>query len=402
MSEATPTQTDSEPTPAELLARYDGNKRAEATATRQPVARAAWSLSSSDPVAHKDNGLLSIVSLDPSSGGLIMDTYGYGETVAVQTRGKAVASALRDAVEGVYWHEKSALGVARTGVLAFADKKTLRKASTTLKKAKDPDVAYDSFSTSGKRLDFRSHQTHGYRFPIVTEILAHKFYTPNDMDDTSIHQWGNLFGLDAKTSSGMYRLFATGAETEPRPHSIVKGIENNERNAISLSVYSTSKSACKSYDAAESLLNHCEALTALDPLMRERNVLQGVLTEMKFQNRKAAFITARIQNVCGLRDNTDLWILDGFSADVIEGSTLKSIGFSGDTMTAQISVPKRNGTFLTQNERTYKPFYVLGKPFFAVTFSSAGSDWSEADTGERIEGREVPLAIALAGAPTAA
>ena len=386
---------------ADNIHSYDGRKRAEATRTQQPVQRADWSTFAPDPLGATGTGQLSIVSIDPISGALVMATYVHEEpTTPVITRGKRIAIALRDAVEGVYWHNKSEPNVPLTGVIAFADKKSLRTAAKVLQKAKAPDVAYDSFSTAGRRLEFRTHLSFGFRFPIITDGLTHKFYTPNDTDDTNIHQWGNLFGLDAKTPDGLYRLFATAAESESRPHKIIRGIENNERNAISLSVYATAKAACKSYDATEQLLTHCEAIVALDPRLRERNVLQGTLTEMKFQSRKHSYVTVRINSTCNLRENSDVWVIDGKSNEVIE-SSVKSIGFVTDTLTGNLATPRSHGSsFLLYNEKSYKSLFVLAKPFFASAYTKAGNDWSAKDAGEQIEGREVPLAIALAGAPT--
>ena len=396
--------TSSDLSVADNLSSYDGRKRAEATRTQQPVRRADWSTFADDPVKTLGAGLLSIVFIDPMNGALVMATYVNGEkNKPVVTRGKAIAVALRDAVEGVYWGNKPESSVPLTGVLAFADKKSLRSAAKVLKKAKAPDVAYDSFSTAGRRLEFRTHLPFGFRFPIITDGLTHKFYTPNDTDDTSIHQWGKLFGLDAQTPDGLYRLFATASESEKRPHEIVRGIEINERNAISLSVYATAKAACKSYDSTEQLLSNCEALIALDPRLRERNVLQGTLTKMKFQNRKSMYVTVRIESTCNLRENTDVWVIDGNSNEVIE-SSIKGIGFVTDTLTGKLSSPRSGGlTFLSFNEKTYKSLYVLPKPFFAFGANRIGTtsnDWSAKNAGEQIEGREIPLVIALAGAPT--
>lgn len=326
------------------------------------------------------------------------------ETETARGADAAAADLLADSANQLYWGEKGDETVDRA--IIFADSATVRLASnmlldgaTSRKPSEDPKYA------AGRRFAYRASQPHGYRLVVLTDLLNDRFYAPVGVDVRNIDDWADAFGVKAD-ARGLARLAHIATETDTEPSkvasSLLNAVRSNERNALALAVFKKLELACAAFEAAGKMIEAVESIHSIDPLLAQRNNLSGASTSVTYSGYQSNAARIRINGNCNFKEGEDVWLASE-KGSTIYPFRVSRIYLQGDVLHADLAPGyASNGLTKWQNgaARSGEAMRVMSSYFFNHGGArTAERVWSPHEPNARVEGREVPVSIAVAGAP---
>ncbi|MPV50048.1 hypothetical protein GCG21_08525 [Pseudactinotalea sp. HY160] len=252
------------------------------------------------------------------------------------------------------------------------------------------------------------------RFVVLTEALARKFFLPAALDEDSLEDWMEAFGMRrTRTFANLRSLLlmvyrGPGGldaqdrhlpDAEPNMGSVSRPAAVSESYLMGASRGRSLEGQCSQFSTVTSITNRWDFLVNSDPLGRRAAELDGrVFTAQSgispttlqvtspFVAREGKAIIALPQHrPVGPRDLSDTL-------------TVEEIAVSPDG-TTEIRINHRSAHVVAGGQ----PVQFIAAPFMPSYMGAPGKKWTARESEGTVTApvRQVPLAITLAGAPTA-
>lgn len=265
-----------------------------------------------------------------------------------------------------------------------------------------------------KTLAYRSALSHSGFLPVLTQALAQRFWAPAAIDDTSLLEWADLFGVGQATAPERFGRLLVATLDGPQNVKYVKSLLNSEKFGTLSSQYSGALSASKAFRNANAVQTAHAAIVATDPLLAEFNMLSGDVAKVRIVKGTEQTFTARVSDPFKMKAGSDVLLFDVDSeVGKTSEATLTAVDYTpgDDALLARFSKGKRhNKTWWLVKEATanHRPLYAVTVPFISggQRVNITGRWLRSAQASEALGqeqptrvGRQVPADVALAGAP---
>lgn len=298
--------------------------------------------------------------------------------------------------------------------LIAADTRTMNRI-VTLATDEARDAPSGDWSAANVRNALRYGRGMAYpaRVVVLTEALARKFYLPDTGNQNVLADWLSAFGYapGAAVGIGMARLLAaaqsTSDETTPSVEKLKSEVIRNEALGMNSAQYSGLRSQTVSYRYAERHAVAAAALMSLDPVLATRNELAGVLHRVAIRLQGAQEIQAALGGGFSIREGREVVLIDPqtFRATEFRLSKVRVVDEpGGKVLVGTFSGARSRRVTDFTGAKAYPHLLAVEAPFIARSGESGAKRWTQTAEQRKAEHprpvREVPLDIALAGAPT--
>lgn len=252
------------------------------------------------------------------------------------------------------------------------------------------------------------------RFVVLTEALTRKFFLPTGLDEDRLEDWMEAFGMRrARTFANLRRLLVMVyrgrgglsvedhelPESEPAMSAVARPVAVNESYLMGTSRSRSLEGQCSQFSDVTAITNRWGFLVESDPLGRRMAELDGRVFTAEATD---TWNRLRVTTPFVAREGKQVMVLP--PDRIVSGRDLK------DSLRVEaVSVEPNGQTYLSLSGIGVLPPNVTQWQFCQVPFmpsfmGSAGKRWTsqESDASTSRPVRQVPLAITLAGAPTAA
>ena len=262
----------------------------------------------------------------------------------------------------------------------------------------------NDFKALGRRLRISRGLPVSLKLPLLTDALSYRYWLPDTLAENSFEDWADAFGVKGPSTGITMRSLITLAQKGQRPtalryESTVKAMEGMERKIMDQAAWGGISSDCYVYSMLEGFSAKANGLRAIDPGLLEMHMIDGQACRIVPMNADAREFSASVSSPFKLKEGKRVRLTDG--KEVVEVD-LRALRFGGGALHAVFSQPSSRGSGLLMVSRARK----LEAPLYAVdgVFESFGSGpknkrWLGDDV-PRLTGRDVPLDVLLAGAPT--
>lgn len=252
----------------------------------------------------------------------------------------------------------------------------------------------------------------------VADVLARKMWLPLDMDPADIGSWAAALGFDPSDPKAIRDLLALAGTGEGSTfHTEMRGqIARREDRLLRASRSLSPRMQAVSYAASRTIHDAWEAIERTDVLLRGRGQINGDVvhcTDLRPAST-AAHIAARVNGLSKLSAVREIGyttvdgrygiaVLAGLGFDAASGQMTALLARSGknDLVKGSPTAGKLGWDMLHAAMESGEPVWVTGKPFlvgYEVQETRWNSPWLAAQAPPIV--RDMPLAIAVAGAPT--
>ncbi|WP_375000089.1 hypothetical protein [Aeromicrobium sp. CTD01-1L150] len=236
-------------------------------------------------------------------------------------------------------------------------------------------------------------------YPILTDLLTHLWWLPQGRDETKLNQWAQAFNVQADRPTTIRRLFGEFAYDETPTFSMVSALARAEAWGMAAGQWRSLSASCAAFKNAEQYTDLVEAITALDRQLAERNVIARSTNIIDIGSARArdddGRLTLRRASVeegifsHKLRSRLLLNPLDPNSGAHCRSSLEK----------VDVAADESIHLLLGENRRLREGRYLVAKEPFTGGMNRSTARWSDRTQPGRVR-RDVPLDVALAGAPS--
>lgn len=253
-------------------------------------------------------------------------------------------------------------------------------------------------------LEYRSALPTSAYLPVLTEALASRYWLPGAGSLDDLAEWDAAFDHGHPTGSPLaFDYLADRAFDGAMDEKLFKALCGAEKYGSRAACSGASHSANSAFGQAGRVTDAYAAMLAVDPTLRDRNIVSGVVSKIRIHQIKSDRIEADIEDPGKLRDGSSVLLFDGVSyANKVE-VTLKEVEFHNDRLMAVLSKPNRNNSrhYVTQSaHEQHRPLYLTPAPFLSITRTPRNKRWSS-EVEDRNLAVDIPVDIALAGMPVA-
>lgn len=248
------------------------------------------------------------------------------------------------------------------------------------------------------------------KLPVLTDALAARYWLPDGRDEASFDDWAEAFGAAGPSRAITMRSLISLARDGIRPESLgfdktVSGLEGVERRAMETSLYSGASADCELFSLLERHGAKEAGLRVLDPGLLEMHKIDGQVCRVAPLGLTDSTFTAKVSSPFKLKEGRGgVRMTDG--KNVFDGS-LDSLRYGDGVLHAVFGFPQRGKNkelsrrMVREAHRGDSVLYAAEPVFEAVSSSLINKRWLGGDV-ETVSGRQVPLAVMLAGAPAVA
>jgi hypothetical protein len=256
----------------------------------------------------------------------------------------------------------------------------------------------------GRRLRISRGLPVSVKLPVLTEALAYRYWLPDGLDEGSFEDWAQAFGVKGATTNLTMRSLVALAADGQRPSGLkyeqgIKGLEDLERKIMDQAKWGGISNDCAVYSMLESVSAKASGLRTLDPGLLDQHAIDGQVCKIVPMNSDSREFSASVSSPFKLKEGRKARLTDG--KDVVEVD-LRALRFGEGALHAVFSQPARGGSgplMVSRAKALTAPLYALDGVFEAFGSGPKNRRWLS-QTVEPLTGREVPLDVVLAGAPT--
>lgn len=285
-----------------------------------------------------------------------------------------------------------------TGSTVVADEATFSQVWKLATAAPLPDAR-------SRRMKILKSLDSSTKLPILTRALARRYWLPADKDETDLGDWAEAFNLRAPSTSLTMKALIERASTSRCPQGEYERdfdrMATHEASILEGAQYTGIRSDCSIFSRLQSHEALQKGLRLRDRGLLPLHVLDGQACRIVPMNVNEFTFTASVSSPFKMKEGSVLQILD--TAGSITETRLESLRFGSGEMHAVFKTPtaRSGGRSLVEDAKRQKSsLYVVEKPFDLPGKGLKNRRWFEKEIPV-IEGREVPMDILLAGAPTA-
>lgn len=225
---------------------------------------------------------------------------------------------------------------------------------------------------------------------ILTSALARRFHAPTGIHTGQIGDWSKAFGLNIGWDA-LYKLALACADGSPQQDQMKylrSGLLALHRGADTIQhfVHISNDQAIALFRASEEIETCCSAAAAIDPLGIHERLRTG---EVCLASRTADQVVVSTPNRL---KTSQTYIM--YTTDLARAGECVVTGMSVEPTTGLVNVALKQTKGDIPNR-----FFMVAKPY---TGRSTGiySQWTRPGKAPAVEGRQVPLDVLLASAPT--
>jgi hypothetical protein len=381
------------PSTADLLAAYDAGKRAQAENFGEVLDRTAFSFLAFDPSKVRRGGKIpqnvSKAHLDVV---LRLDDQKRPEAFGLSDAGIKIIDEAADQVSAVInaaYPLHSSLGRLQ---VAFEDPECLNAvtrhcAARARRRGEEAQIAT-------RMLGVRSSLALSVLTPVLTQVLGLRYWLPSSLDEHDLADWAKALGLSQRNYTGLWDAARAGTEARHM-------IGGAESSAVKGGRFRGAYAAASSFKAAGSFAARVAGSLADDPVLRERNVIEGTVVKFNVHQADQAVVSGSVTDPAMFRvdrryiahsddEPNRTAVLECTGMTVVEGRYL--IEFRGLTKRQRGARMVRDAA----DSHPSKPLFLTQQPYIGSQVVSTARPWQ--GEGREWRPREVPLDIALAGA----
>lgn len=288
----------------------------------------------------------------------------------------------------------------------FADDATVRRVIAGLRRAADRDgTDRVRYLSAANRLTLASSLRFSVLRPVLTRVLAHRFYLPTRLGQNRWRDWAQGWSITSKITRSASQLellhqlcvlgFDRGGEG-PVPRSIRNSLLAQETNAWARGSSGKPTATHSAYRAVTAFDAAWHELTLCDPALLERNTLSGDVAVGTVTETTARRTRIALHNTPRFND-ANLWaVIDGLRRGVTR-DVLLAEGDGSLSMVLDMS-PKWRRVFTDARDRGLH--VVLYPKRFTMVAATPRSDnpWLNAPQTPWTP-RAVPADVLIAGVP---
>jgi hypothetical protein len=262
-------------------------------------------------------------------------------------------------------------------------------------------------STDYKALARRVRMSRGLplslKMPILTEALARRYWLQDGLDDASIKDWTDAFGIRGPSEAIRLRDLIDLASDGARPASLgyvkaVTSMEVLEQKIMQNCAYSSLSTDCYVYQMLETATTRANALRTLDPGLLEMHTIDGQVCKIVPMDIRHDKFTSSVSSPFKLKEGTKSRLTDGQDfAQVM----MESLRFGDGSLHAVFTQPGARTAgplMISRAHNSGAPLYAMEDPFDLPGKALKNKRWL-GDPVAAVTGRDVPLDVVLAGAP---
>lgn len=381
------------PSTADLLAAYDASRRAEAENFGEVIDRTDFSFLAFEEDKKRRGGKIPQNVAKPFLDAVVrLDGQKRPEVFALTEAASKVVETTTDPVSAVInsaYPLDAALGRLQ---VAFEDPECLNAAvrhcaSRARRQGEDARIAT-------RLLGVRSSLGLSVLTPVLTQALGLRYWLPASLDEHDLTDWAKALGLSPRNYTGLWEAARAGVEAKHM-------IGGAEASAVKGGRFRGAYAAASSFKAAGSFATRVAASLAHDPVLRERNLIEGTVVEFTVHQASPILVCGSVTDPAMFRidrryiahsadEPTLTAVLECTGMTVTEGHYL--IEFKGLTSRQRGARLVRDAADAPHN----KTIFLTPQPYIGSQIVSIARPWQ--GEGREWSPREVPLDIALAGA----
>lgn len=268
------------------------------------------------------------------------------------------------------------------------------------------DEKGEGFKTLSRRLSFSRGLAASVKLPILTNALSYRYWLPEGMDERNLGDWAKAFDVTGPstltTMRALIDLASEGKRPEPLKYSsTVKSLEGTERRILEQAEWSGLSSDVQLYSMLDGFSSTATALRLLDPGLLPMHVLDGQVCKVKPMNATQSEFSASVSDPFKFKAGKKMRLSDGIS---LAETTLEALRYTEDALHAVFAQPQRGaGPTMVASAKQHggRPLYAMEAPFSARGSIIKNKRWlNPKEPVGHVSGRQVPLDVILAGAPT--
>jgi hypothetical protein len=262
----------------------------------------------------------------------------------------------------------------------------------------------NDFKALGRRLRISRGLPVSLKFPVLTDALNYRYWLQDTLTETSFDDWADAFNVKGPSLAITMRSLIALAEKGVRPTALkyeitVKALEDMERKIMEQAAWGGISNDCYVYSMLEGFSAKANGLRTLDPGLLDMHMIDGQACRIVPMNSDSREFSASVSSPFKLKEGKKVRLTDG--KEMVEVD-LRALRFGDGALHAVFSQPSARGAGLLMVSKARK----LEQKLYAVdgVFESFGAGpknkrWLGDDV-QRVAGRDVPLDVMLAGAPT--
>ncbi len=300
-------------------------------------------------------------------------------------------------------------GLDRTGhqPIVFADETTFKRVSAKVNKVAANPGAAPELRALARQLVHAGCLPRSLFFPVLTNVLAERFWLPAGSDPKVLDDWARAFPQLRRYAAHTddYPLLLTRLATlcagsvETTPRRWLNDLFAHENYGLLSATSASRSSANKAFQRACRFTDLYGSLIAADPLLRERNVIAGTVGRMRITEVRHTSFRAALEGEFKIREGQKTRITTA-EGDHDGEVTFRKIAYESDQMFALFDLPQKTRHLVERAYRGSTPIYATALPILmAPAGSNATRRWTQNPLNrEKIDRGDVPLDVLLAGA----
>lgn len=260
------------------------------------------------------------------------------------------------------------------------------------------------FKALGRRLRISRGLPVSLKLPILTESLSYRYWLPDTLSETSFDDWADAFNVKGPSIGFTMRSLMALAQAGVRPTALkyevaVKAMEEMERKIMEQAAWGGISNDCYVYSMLEGFSAKANGLRTIDPGLLEMHVIDGQACRIVPMNSDSREFSASVSSPFKLKEGKKVRLTDG--KEIVDVD-LRALRFGDGALHAVFSQPSARGAGLLMVSRARKleaKLYAVDGVFESFGAGPKNKRWLGDDV-QRVAGRDVPLDVMLAGAPT--
>lgn len=262
----------------------------------------------------------------------------------------------------------------------------------------------NDFKSLTRRLRISRGLPGSVKLPVLTEALTTRYWMQDELAENKVEDWAEAFGLTGQKLPTIMRsligLASQGRTTGALGYEkTVKGMMDLETRLMGNCQYSGISTDIYVYQMLEAFNAKANGLKALDPGLLALHAMDGQACKLVPMNVAHGSFTASVSSPFKLKEGREVRLTDGIS---IAATKLESLRFGGGVLHAVLDMPSARGEgplMISRAKDGKGVLYAVEGVFESRGRALKNKRWLGGDV-ERIAGRDVPLDVSLAGAPT--
>ncbi|WP_026535893.1 hypothetical protein [Arthrobacter sp. H14] len=261
----------------------------------------------------------------------------------------------------------------------------------------------NDFKSLGRRLRISRGLPVSMKLPILTEALSSRYWLQDGLAENSIADWAEAFDVAGPSTAITMRSLITLASDGQRPTALkhgrsVDGMADLEKRIMEQCAWSGISTDCYVYSMLEQYSAKAIGLRTIDPGLLEMHMIDGQVCKIVPMNVAHKTFTASVSSPFKLKEGRKVRLTDG---EQIAEVYLNSLRFGEGSLHAVFEQPGSRGPGALMISRAKKgtaPLFAADAVFESFGTGLKNKRWM-GDAVQRVTGRDVPLDVALAGAP---